>query len=196
MYWDGTNLSITGDLGVGGGATIAGNLFMKTSGASIYSGSLDINGNIDGAGYILNKDGLKVQDSGVGLNQKYVRIDPATGTLFANNAQITGTIILTGGSTKDTIDAAALNNRIYRQDAEPTGGTYKSGDLWVDTNDSNKIYAWNTTTSLWVLTQDSAAAKSVADDAKAAADAAALKSQKFDTSGNINNGLVSKLYRF
>lgn len=190
MYWDGTNLSITGDLGVGGGATIAGNLFMKTSGASIYSGSLDINGNIDGAGYILNKDGLKVQDSGVGLNQKYVRIDPATGTLFANNAQITGTIILTGGSTKDTIDAAALNNRIYRQDAEPTGGTYKSGDLWVDTNDSNKIYAWNTTTSLWVLTQDSAAAKSVADDAKAAADAAALKSQKFDTSGNINNGLV------
>jgi hypothetical protein len=190
MYWDGTNLSITGDLGVGGGATIAGNVFMKTSGASIYSGTLDVNGNISGAGYILNKDGLRVQDAGVGLAQKYVRLDPATGTLFANNAQITGTIILTGGSTKDIIDAAALNNRIYRQNDQPTGGVYKSGDLWVDINDNNKIYAWNTGTSQWVLTQDSAAAKSVADQAKIDAEAAALRAQKFDTSGNLNNGLV------
>ncbi len=110
MYWDGTNLSITGDLGVGGGATIAGNLFMKTTGASIYSGSITSGSLTDGvAGYILNNDGLLVQNNATQAsgNRKYVRIDPATGSLFANNAQITGTLIITGGSTKTAIDDAA-----------------------------------------------------------------------------------------
>lgn len=108
MYWDGTNLSITGDLGVGGGTTIAGNLFMKTTGASIYSGSLTNGALADGtAGYILNNDGLLVQNNQTGSNRKYVRIDPATGTLFANNAQITGNIVITSGTTKTAIDDAA-----------------------------------------------------------------------------------------
>jgi hypothetical protein len=110
MYWDGTNLSITGDLGVGGGATIAGNLFMKTTGASIYSGSITSGSLTDGvSGYILNNDGLLVQNNSTEAsgNRKYVRIDPATGSLFANNAQITGTVIITGGATKTAIDDAA-----------------------------------------------------------------------------------------
>lgn len=108
MYWDGTNLSITGDLGVGGGATIAGNLFMKTSGASIYSGTIVNDTLPDGTrGFVLNNNGLLVQNNETGLNRKYVRLDPTTGSLFANNAQITGTIIITGGATKDAIDDAA-----------------------------------------------------------------------------------------
>lgn len=109
MYWDGTNLSITGDIGVGGGATISGNLFMKTAGASIYSGSLNAQGELpDGtAGYILDNDGLLVQNNETGANRKYIRLDPATGTIFANNAQITGALIITSGATKDAIDDAA-----------------------------------------------------------------------------------------
>jgi hypothetical protein len=31
-------------------------------------------------------------------------------------------------------------NKVYRQTAEPTGGTYAEGDLWFDTDDNNKIY--------------------------------------------------------
>ena len=108
MYWDGTNLSITGDIGVGGGATVAGNIFMKTSGASIYSGSIVNNTLPDGtSGFVLNNNGLLVQNNETGSNRKYIRLDPTTGTLFANNAQISGDIIITSGVTKDAIDDAA-----------------------------------------------------------------------------------------
>ena len=42
-------------------------------------------------------------------------------------------------------------NTIYRQDAEPTGGTYVAGDTWFDSNDNNKIYRYNGTA--WVALQ-------------------------------------------
>jgi len=107
MYWDGTNLSITGDLGVGGSATVAGHLFMKTSGASIYSGQIVNDTLPEGTrGFVLNNNGLLVQDNGIGANRKYVRLDPTTGTIFANNAQIEGALIITSGATKDAIDGA------------------------------------------------------------------------------------------
>ena len=42
-------------------------------------------------------------------------------------------------------------NKVYRQTAEPTGGTYAEGDLWFDTDDNNKIY--RRTSSAWVAVQ-------------------------------------------
>ncbi len=47
------------------------------------------------------------------------------------------------------IDATARasadgKNTIYRQDYEPTGGTYALGDTWFDTDDGNKIYRYST----------------------------------------------------
>jgi len=47
------------------------------------------------------------------------------------NAQETATNALTSANGKNTI---------YYQTSEPTGGTYKAGDTWFDTNDGNKIY--------------------------------------------------------
>ena len=46
---------------------------------------------------------------------------------------------------------ANSKNKVYRQTAEPTGGTYAEGDLWFDTDDNNKIYrrtgsAWTAVT--------------------------------------------------
>lgn len=38
-------------------------------------------------------------------------------------------------------------NKVYRQTAAPTGGTYAEGDLWFDTDDDNKIY--RRTSSVW-----------------------------------------------
>ena len=35
-------------------------------------------------------------------------------------------------------------NTIYRQDYEPTGGTYALGDTWFDTDNSNKIHRYST----------------------------------------------------
>ena len=39
-------------------------------------------------------------------------------------------------------------NKIYRQNSQPTGGTYVEGDTWFDTDDDNKIYRYNGTA--WV----------------------------------------------
>jgi hypothetical protein len=58
-------------------------------------------------------------------------------------------------AAKDAADAAKLTadgkNSVYRQDAQPTGGTYVSGDLWFDTDDNNKIYRYSG--SAWVALQ-------------------------------------------
>jgi hypothetical protein len=56
--------------------------------------------------------------------------------------------------TENFIEATAIDatarasadgkNTIYRQDYEPTGGTYALGDTWFDTDDGNKIYRYST----------------------------------------------------
>lgn len=65
---------------------------------------------------------------------------------------------LTGAEAAATAAAAAQTtangkNRVYRQDAAPTGGTYAPGDQWFDTDDGNKLYIW-TTASGWTNSQD------------------------------------------
>jgi hypothetical protein len=66
-------------------------------------------------------------------------------------------------SVQDTAITAAANaataaqstadgkNKVYRQTAEPTGGTYAEGDLWFDTDDNNKIY--RRTSNAWTAVQ-------------------------------------------
>ena len=66
-------------------------------------------------------------------------------------------------SVQDTAITAAANaasaaqstadgkNKVYRQTAEPTGGTYAEGDLWFDTDDNNKIY--RRTGNAWTAVQ-------------------------------------------
>ncbi len=48
-------------------------------------------------------------------------------------------------------------NTNYYQNDEPTGGTYKVGDTWFDTNDNYKIRTY-AGSGVWQLTQDSAGA--------------------------------------
>jgi hypothetical protein len=62
-------------------------------------------------------------------------------------------------------DAAAVaiaqgKNKTYVQDNQPTGGSYSEGDLWIDTNDGNKLYAYVGTA--WVLKQDGDIASALA----------------------------------
>jgi hypothetical protein len=56
-------------------------------------------------------------------------------------------------------------NTFYQNDA-PTGGV---GDLWVDTDDGNKLYRWDG--SVWQPIQDTAIATAIADAAAAASTA-------------------------
>ena len=58
-------------------------------------------------------------------------------------------------------------NTSYYQGTQPSGGTYKAGDLWFDTANNYKLYTY--TGSTWQLAQD----------AKAASDLAATKIKTF-----------------
>ena len=53
-----------------------------------------------------------------------------------------------------TLSIAQGKSRTYVQNDEPTGGTYALGDLWIDTNDGNKLYVYSG--SAWVVRQDTA----------------------------------------
>ena len=139
----------------------------------------------------------------------------AGGTLYATGAVIQGDITLTNGSGLSTLIDGKAN--IYRSNTQPSGTSYNIGDLWVDTDDNNKVYQWSG--SEWVVVQDSAtalaaassatdaantatdaanaatgAASAATDAASAATSAAAAasgKAQKFDqTSGNLITGLT------
>lgn len=48
--------------------------------------------------------------------------------------------------------AAATKSKVYYQDAQPTGSSFNSGDIWIDTDNNNKLYLWNGST--WVLKRD------------------------------------------
>ena len=85
---------------------------------------------------------------------------------------------------------------IYAQDAAPTddpAGTLTIGDLWIDTNDSNKQYRWDG--DEWISVRDAgiAAAISAAADAQGVADAAADAIAAAEQDIIDANGLISTL---
>ena len=89
----------------------------------------------------------------------------ADGQLYATDAIIQGKIIANSGSSLGGL--LGDTSKIYAQNDEPAGGTYKTGDAWVDTNDSNKLYVYNSAiavpASKWVLAQDSESARTIAN---------------------------------
>lgn len=89
----------------------------------------------------------------------------ANGQLYATGAIISGKIIADSGSSLGGL--LGDTSKIYAQNDEPTGGTYKTGDAWIDTNDSNKLYVYDSTkvapASKWVLAQDSESARTIAN---------------------------------
>jgi len=174
ISWDGSELKVTGNLGVDGSTKIGGNIQLTTSGASIYNGTINASGNLTGNGFALNSTGLKVAngsnavtldastgtitanagsiaswtlsdtrlsknntiidssgyislgDTNAGTIVKLSSTDPnyriwvgnnngslasfsvsTTGALYATNANISGTVVITGGATKTAIDNAA-----------------------------------------------------------------------------------------
>jgi len=103
-------------------------------------------------------------NDGTGLARAGFQVN-ADGQLYATGAVISGKITVESGSSLGGL--LVDTSRIYSQNDEPTGGTYKTGDAWVDTNDNNKLYVYDSTkvapVSKWVLAQDSASARAVAD---------------------------------
>lgn len=66
---------------------------------------------------------------------------------------------------------AASKVTVYRQTSAPVGGTYGVNDLWLDTDDNNKLYAW--TDSAWELSADQRIATALTNASTAQTTAAA-----------------------
>jgi hypothetical protein len=137
LLWDGSTFVIDGNITARGGQ-FSGNIFMSTTGASIYSGTIDATtGNLTGNGFALNSTGLKVANG-----TKSVTISAATGTITANGGSIAGwalgdntfsknNIILDStGNGKIQVGASAQNS-VYLG-TETSGGT--SFLMWAGNN--------------------------------------------------------------
>jgi hypothetical protein len=90
-------------------------------------------------------------------------VDPDTGSTKVYSTDIEDFVTLTdpvaSEAASDAFDAATAaldavdgKNSVFRQDDAPTGGTYVVNDVWIDTNDGNKLYVW--TGTAWVSAQD------------------------------------------
>ncbi len=113
----------------------------------------------------------------------------------------TGAAKVYSTDTDEFIDLSAVDltarasadgkNTIYRQDNQPTGGTYVTGDTWFDTNDDNKIYRYNGTT--WVgftLGNNALASISATKITAGSLDAAVIVTSNLDA-GQITTGSLS-----
>lgn len=91
-------------------------------------------------------------------------VDPDTGAQKVYSSNLLDYVDITDPVAQSTAES---KNSTYYQDNAPTGGTYQVGDMWIDTNDNDKLYTWDGTA--WSLTQDSASAASAAQTAYNAA---------------------------
>jgi hypothetical protein len=91
-------------------------------------------------------------------------VDPTTGAQKVYSESLVDYIPVTDPTAQATADS---KNASYYQDNAPAGTAHEVGDLWIDTNDNDKLYSWDGDS--WELAQDSAAASSAATTAYNAA---------------------------
>lgn len=91
-------------------------------------------------------------------------VDPNTGAQKVYSESLLDYIPVTDPAAQATADS---KNASYYQDNAPAGTAHEIGDLWIDTNDNDKLYSWDGDS--WELAQDSAAASSAATTAYNAA---------------------------
>jgi hypothetical protein len=91
-------------------------------------------------------------------------VDPTTGAQKVYSENLEDYIPITDPEAQATADS---KNASYYQNDAPAGTAHEIGDLWIDTNDNDKLYSWDGDS--WELAQDSAAASSAAQTAYNAA---------------------------
>ena len=83
----------------------------------------------------------------------------AISTANTNISNLTTTTSAHTTSINSLNSTVAAKVDVYRDSSEPSGGTYVSGDLWVDTDD-NQLYQYNG--SAWVTARDAGLATATA----------------------------------
>ena len=69
-----------------------------------------------------------------------------TDTTFAYSAVSVYTAYTAAVAAQATADG---KNTVYYSATAPSGGTYRNGDIWFDTDDGNAIYLWSSSALQW-----------------------------------------------
>lgn len=117
-------------------------------------------------------------------------VDPTDGAAAVYDLDSSSFVPITDTAAQASADG---KNTIYRQDSQPTGGTYVTGDIWFDTDDDNKIYRYSSATSTWVgftLGNNALASISANKITAGTIDASVITVSNLDA-GNITTGTLS-----
>jgi hypothetical protein len=125
LLWDGTNISVTGNLTARAGS-FTGNILLASTNASIYNGTINAAGNLTGNGFALNATGLKVAN---GSNS--VTLDATSGQITANAGSIGSWQITTNGLSNNNARINSLTGSIE------LGGFNTDDIVRLDANDAN-----------------------------------------------------------
>ena len=91
-----------------------------------------------------------VSNSSIILDANGITIKNGGNTVFS--ATTSGTVTISGyTNTNDLTSLLGEKNHVYYQTAAPTGNNLVVGDLWVDTDDDNKLYRYNGSSWDWVV---------------------------------------------
>jgi hypothetical protein len=132
LLWDGSTFAVDGNITARGGQ-FSGNIFMSTTGASIYSGTIDATtGNLTGNGFALNSTGLKVANG-----TKSVTISAATGTITANGGSI--------GNWNITDTTLSKNNIILDSAGQIQVGSAAATSVYLKSSGDFLMWAGNNT---------------------------------------------------
>ena len=138
LLWDGSTFAVDGNITARGGQ-FSGNIFMSTTGASIYSGTIDATtGNLTGNGFALNSTGLKVANG-----TKSVTISAATGTITANGGSIAGWALGDNTFSKNNIILDSTGNGKIQVGASAQNSIYLGTE--VSGSDTFLMWAGNNT---------------------------------------------------
>lgn len=109
-------------------------------------------------GNLIIGEKMVIKNSGntVHLDGNGITIKNGNTTVFT--ATTNGTVTISGYATESEL---ADKNKVFAQASAPSSTGRVTGDLWIDTDDSNKMYRWNG--SSWVLSADTRIADAIAE---------------------------------
>jgi len=113
MYFNGSNLYLTGDINAASGR-FSGNILMSSTNASLYNISNGYSINSDGTlpagstGFVLNSSGLQFKVAG----SEKITLNATDGTITATNATITGTFRTAASGTRVEMSSSSQSNYV------------------------------------------------------------------------------------
>lgn len=153
-----------------------------------YNDLLKIPNTVDLADGITNANADQILGSGsVGFSQTSLNTLQTNQNMESKNyiPGISGWKIYGSGAAEFQLIASKGYIKVYSQDTEPSGGTYYQGDLWYDTNDSNKRYVYKG--AVWVLDEGISKWSQIIDDGGKPDDNATVGAIWSGTGANLIN---------